>query len=167
MASYDFGTDEMVKWVKKTLPKGSTCLDVGACDGKWYDLLGDYLEMDAVEAFWPNILKHRLYEKYGKVYGEDAAYIEYDWYDLIIFGDVLEHMTVGKAQKTLAYAYPRCKEIIIGIPFLFTQGEIYGNPWERHIQDDLTPELFNERYKGFEMYIRPVWEYAYYIKERK
>ena len=35
MGSYDYGKTEIVEWVKENFPKGSTCLDVGACDGKW------------------------------------------------------------------------------------------------------------------------------------
>ena len=155
----------MVAWVIENFPKGSTCLDVGACDGKWYKLLGRHLEMDACEIFTPNIVKYDLEEKYNHVFSCDIADLEYEWYDLIIFGDVFEHMTVEKAQKTLKYAYPRCQDILIGIPYLFTQGELYGNPWERHIQNDITPENFDKRYPGFKRLIRPVVEYAYYCKK--
>ncbi len=167
MGSYNEGKSEVVEWVKKRFPKGATCLDVGACDGKWYDLLGDYLAMDAVEIFLPNIDKHELRSKYRMVYGVDIEHLPYKWYDLIIFGDVIEHMSVEKAQKVLKYAYPRCEDMVVAVPFLYTQGEIYGNPWEVHIQNDLTVENFSERYKGFEILTRPVWEYAYYVKERK
>lgn len=166
MGSYNEGKDEVVKWVKERFKKGATCLDVGACDGKWYDLLGDYLAMDAVEIFLPNIDKHELRKKYRMVYGVDIEHLPYKWYDLIIFGDVIEHMSVEKAQKVLRYAYPRCEDMVVAVPFLYTQGEIYGNPWEVHIQNDLTVENFSERYKGFEMLVRPVWEYAYYVKEK-
>lgn len=163
MGSYNYGKREVVEWVKQNFPKGSTCLDVGACDGKWHYLLGDYLAMDAVEIFLPNIDLHDLRRKYRMVYGVDIAYLPYKWYDLIIFGDVLEHMTVKTAQKVIEYAKPRCKDMIIAVPYLYTQPAIYGNPWEEHIQNDLTPEIFNQRYPGFE----PIWinnEYGYYHK---
>lgn len=168
MGSYNEGKPEVVRWVKDHFPKGSTCLDVGACDGKWWYLLGDYLKMDAVEIFQPNIAMHDLKRKYNKVFYGDICGMEYGHYDLIIFGDVLEHMTVEKAQKVLKYAEPRCKDMVIGIPFLYSQDEIYGNPWEKHIQNDLTPELFDERYPGYEVIVRPLNEYCYYHKgERK
>lgn len=163
MGSYNEGKSEVVEWVKQNFPKGSTCLDVGACDGKWFSLLGDYLAMDAVEIFLPNIEKYDLRNKYRMVYGVDIAYLPYKWYDLIIFGDVLEHMTVKTAQKVIEYAKPRCKDMIIAVPYLYTQPAIYGNPWEEHIQNDLTPEIFDQRYPGFE----PIWinnEYGYYHK---
>ena len=164
MGSYNEGKLEVVEWVKQRFPKGSTCLDVGACDGKWFNLLGDHFKMDCVEIFKPNVYEHDLMNKYEKVFVNDVANFRYAWYDLIIFGDVLEHMPVENAQAVLKYAEPRCNDLIIGIPFLYTQGAIYGNPWEEHIQNDLTPELFNERYPGYELIIRPIWEYAYYHK---
>ena len=164
MGSYNEGKLEVVEWVKQRFPKGSTCLDVGACDGKWFNLLGDHFKMDCVEIFKPNVYEHDLMNKYERVFVNDVANFRYAWYDLIIFGDVLEHMPVEKAQAVLKYAEPRCKDLIIGIPFLYTQGAIYGNPWEEHIQNDLTPEIFDERYPGYELIIRPMWEYAYYHK---
>lgn len=165
MASYDYGKAEIVKWAKEHFPRYKRCLDVGACDGKWYNLLGKYFNMYAVEVFEPNIINHKLREKYQKVFCCNIVGFEYDWYDLIIFGDVLEHLTVDEAQCALQYAYPRCEDMIIGIPFLYKQDEIYGNPYERHIQDDLTPELFEKRYPGFELILRPVNDYAYYHKK--
>ena len=64
MASCDIGKPEAVAWVHQEFKKGETCLDVGACDGKWSKLLGDYLTMDAVEIYKPNIVKHCLKDKY-------------------------------------------------------------------------------------------------------
>lgn len=163
MGSYSYGKEEVVNYIKSVFPKGSTCLDVGACDGKYFDLLGDYLKMDGVEIFQPNIDNHRLREKYNKVFCCDIADFIYDYYDLIIFGDVIEHMKVEKAQKVLRYAYPRCKDMIIAVPWLYTQGEIYGNPYEKHIQNDLTLEVFRKRYGEF----TPIFinnEYAYFRK---
>lgn len=162
MASYDEGKAEVVRYVCDLFKRGSTCLDVGACDGKWHGLLGHYFIMDAVEIFEPNVIEHRLDTKYRQVYACDVYGLEYDWYDLIIFGDVLEHMTVDRAQAVLEYAMPRCRDIIIGVPFRYKQDAIYGNPYEKHIQDDLTPELFDERYPGYELLCKPRGDYAYY-----
>jgi len=164
MASLNAGKAEIVNWARKVFPEGATCLDVGACDGKWSDLLGDYFQMDAVEIFEPNIKEHGLEQKYKTVYNLDIIDYKYYWYDLIIFGDVIEHMTVQNAQKVLEYAYPRCKDMIIAIPYLWSQPEIYGNKWELHIQNDLTDKIFMERYKGFENILK-YNDYAYYHKK--
>lgn len=163
MGSLDKGKKEAVQWIKENFEKGAECLDVGACNGKWFDLVGDYLTMDAIEIWMPNIQKHELTKKYRMVMCSDIIKTNYLFYDLIIFGDVLEHMSVLEAQKVIEYARPRCRDMLIAIPFMYEQGVKNGNPYEIHVQDDLTPELFKQRYPGF----KPIFmsdNYAYYVK---
>ena len=64
MSSYTEGKEFLEGWIRGRFPEGSTCLDVGACDGNWFNRLGEYLVMDAVEIWQPNIEKHRLEDKY-------------------------------------------------------------------------------------------------------
>ena len=163
MGSLNKGKMEAVQWIKENFEKGAECLDVGACNGKWFDLVGDYLTMDAIEIWMPNIQKYELVKKYRMVMCSDIVKFNYHFYDLIIFGDVLEHMSVSEAQKVIEYARPRCRDMLIAIPFLYEQGVKNGNPYEIHVQDDLTPELFEQRYPGF----KPIFmsdNYAYYVK---
>lgn len=162
MSSYGYGKAEVCRWVRETFPPESTVLDVGACDGAWRRLLPEYAAMDAVEIFGMNIPKLKGYRQ---VYHADVRELRYDWYDLIIFGDVIEHMSPADARAVLEYARPRCRDMIVAVPFLYVQGEIYGNPWEIHVQDDLTPELFAERYPGFAVLWDPGHNYRYYHKE--
>ena len=96
MSSYGYGKDKVCGWVLATFPAGTEILDVGACDGLWRRLLPQYPDMDAVEAFWPNVLKLRDMG-YRQVISADVRNFEYEHYDLIIFGDVIEHMTVRQA----------------------------------------------------------------------
>lgn len=159
MASYLEGKTEVTAWIKEHFAYGSSVLDVGACDGCWRRLLLEY-KMDAVEIYRPYAERLRLYDR---IFVCDISDLQYDHYDLIIFGDVIEHMTIEAAQKALAYAYDRCQDMIIAVPYLYKQGEVDGNPYQRHIQDDLTPEVFAERYSGF----TPLWHnkrYCYYHK---
>ena len=168
MASYNEGKLEVIEYIMSLAPE--SILDVGACDGKWAQLLrsaGYTGRLDACEAFKPNAAK--ILELYDDVFVGDIRRYEYgNSYDVAIFGDVIEHMDVQAAQFVLDYAAHNCKEVIVGVPFLYQQGEIYGNPYERHIQDDLTPEIFEERYGmiGFEMFVRPRGDYAYYRMRR-
>lgn len=163
MASLNTGKREVVEWICQNFSKGSTCLDVGACDGKWSDLLGNYLIMDGIEIFEPNITKHKLEKKYHNIFNADVRGFQYRHYDLIIFGDVLEHMTVEDAQKVLNYAMPRCRDLIVAVPFQWVNRSHYGNPYEFHIQDDLTPELVKERYPDLKPFL--VFDrYGYYTK---
>jgi hypothetical protein len=163
MASYDEGKEEAIKWICANFSKGSTCLDVGACDGKWSDLLGDYLIMDAVEIWGPYIKKFKIHDKYRAVFQCQIQHFQYKHYDLVIFGDVLEHMSAADARRVIEYAWSRCKDMVIAVPYEYKQGAKNNNPYERHLQDDLTPELFEKRFPGF----RPIYQsqqYAYYVK---
>ena len=162
MASYEKGKQEVSDHFRQNFPKGSTCLDVGACTGVWFGLLGDWLDMDAIEIFEPNCetLKQLNYE--AVIFGDIREY-NYCWYDVIIFGDVIEHMSVEDGQEVLRYAYPRCKDMIVAVPYKYIQGELYGNKWEKHIQDDLTPEEFVKRYPGFVPLVQ-FDDYCYYHK---
>ena len=142
-------------------PPDAEILDVGACDGTWHKLLPEYTNMDAIEIFEPNL---RNLTGYRKVFHANMIGFEYDHYDLIIFGDVIEHMHVQDAQNVLAYADPRCDDMIIAVPFRLPQGAVYGNHWEIHIQDDLTPAIFAERYPGYDVLVDPGNSYMYYHK---
>lgn len=163
MASYDVGKDVVCEWIRKKFPK-ATILDVGACDGKWKSLLPEY-EMDAVEAWEPNCVQ--IEHMYRKVFHKDVAELEYGHYDLIIFGDVIEHMSVENAQKVLEYASGKCTDFIVAVPFLYPQGALYGNPWERHLQADLTADIMKERYPGLEVLHDTGANYCFYHKKRR
>ena len=162
MPSYDLGKDLVVKWIRKNFEKSSLILDVGACDGKWKKSLPEYT-MDAVEVWKPYC--DALVPMYRNVFNADIIDFSYGYYELIIFGDVIEHMTIENAQKVLEYAKPRCKDLIIAVPYLYKQGPLYGNKWEEHIQNDLTPENFIERYGEYDI----IWQagnYCYYCKKK-
>ena len=161
MSSYFFGKDIVCAWVRNHFPAGAEILDVGACDGIWRQLLPEYT-MDAVEIHGPNA--DRLHG-YRKVFRRDVDGLDYEHYDLIIFGDVIEHMDVEKAQRVLAYARPRCRDMVVAVPFLYPQDAFGGNPWEKHLQPDLTAEIFAARYPGFSVLCDTGMNYCYYHKE--
>ena len=161
MSSYTFGKDKVCAWIRGRFHAGASVLDVGACDGLWRRLLPEYENMDAVEIFKPNADK---LTGYREVFCADIRTFTYDRYDLVIFGDVIEHMEVREARKVLTYAGMRCTDMIVAVPFRYRQGILYGNPWEVHVQDDLTPELFAQRYPGFEVLCDTGRNYCYYHK---
>lgn len=165
MASKTAGKEWIRDWILDRMKWSDVILDVGACDGVWADLLRDKLrrsQLVAVEAFRPNA--EALWEKYGTVCCIRIQDFKYPrgFYKLAIFGDVIEHMSVEDAQAVLEYAADRCEDIVVAVPFLYKQGELYGNPFEVHIQDDLTPELMAERYPMLELLLQAEPGYAYY-----
>lgn len=166
MASYNYGKQELKFLLSQILPKGSTCLDVGACDGAYYELLKDLYILDGVEVWKPNIERYRLGEKYRKLFPVDIRSLNYGNYDLVIFGDIIEHLTIEEAQKVLDYAKEHSRYIVVAVPYMFKQGAIYGNPYEEHLQPDLTNEVFLERYTGFELKIS-FSNYGYYLWKKE
>ena len=164
MGSYDFKKDVVCAWVRDCFTPQATVLDVGACDGKWRELLPEYKNMDAIEIFRPYAEK---LTGYRSVITGDIFDYWFEWYDLIIFGDVIEHMSVEKAQAVLRYAQDRCFDLIVAVPYEYPQDEVDGNQWQKHLQPDLTPEIFAERYPELEVLVRDEeHKYCYYHKAR-
>lgn len=164
MGSYSWGKQDAVDWIKANTTPESSILDVGASDGKWRTLLPEYPNMDAVEIFEPYVEWNRLREIYREVFIGDIRTFEYDYYDMVIIGDVLEHMTVEEAQKVLAYTRGHCGLCLVALPFLYPQDEVNGNVHEIHVQADLTPDVIRERYPELD----PLREsyvigYGYYV----
>lgn len=166
MASYNQGKQELKFLLAQLLPANATCLDIGACDGNYFHLLNDLFIMDAVEVWKPNIDRYNLEALYRKVFPVDIRGFRYGFYDLVIFGDIIEHLTEEEAVEVLDYAKEHSRLIVVAVPYMFKQGAIYGNPYEEHKQDDLTNEVFLSRYSGFKLYIS-FSNYGYYIWKKE
>lgn len=144
--STPYGKAEIKTWICSRVPSYGTILDVGAGSGTYFDLLKDknYL-MEAVECYPPAI--SYLEQKYQKVYNVDICNFTYDYsYDLIIFGDVLEHLCVEDAQRVLNEAILRSALVLVAVPFEYEQGPIEDNKAEMHLQPDLNEAIMKERY---------------------
>lgn len=162
--SYDFYKQDIKKYLIDKFNKDSTILDVGAGCGTYYNLLSDYFtNIEAVEVFKPNIDNYQLESKYKKVYNIDIKDLKYSNYDIIIFGDIIEHLEPNEAQEVLKYAYTHCKEMIVAVPYELEQGIEEDNIYEIHKQPDLTPTNVLERYPMLkELYKNNL--YGYYVK---
>ena len=163
--SYAIYKKEITDYLKRNFDKEAKILDVGAGEGTYLPFLQDYfINIEAVEVFKPNIDNFDLVHRYNKVYNADICNFKYDFYDIIIFGDIIEHLDINKAHEVLKYAYTRCKEMIVAVPYLSPQGIEEENIYEIHKQDDLTDEIMKGRYP----YLKCVFKtdyYGYYIKE--
>jgi hypothetical protein len=156
---------EIVKFLKTKIQIGDKICDVGPGNGTYYNAIGKDYYWIGVE-IWHNAVEY-LKDKYDKVYEEDIRNFEYpEDYDLIIFGDVLEHLTVEDAQAVLKEAKLHSKAILVAVPYNYEQGPLYGNNAEYHLQPDLTFEIFNKRYPNFDL----IWgsnSNGYFYWERK
>ena len=163
--SYKYYKKNVKKYLIDRFPENATILDVGAGEGTYFNLLHDYFKtLDAVEVFKPNIDKYELEKKYRNVYNLDIQHYWYHFYDIIIFGDVIEHLTVEEAQEVLKYAYDRCKEMIVAVPYEMGQDICEDNVYEIHKQPDLTPENVLERYPMLKL-LHKNSKYGYYVKD--
>lgn len=161
--SYPIFKQEVKEWIYKNFDESAKILDVGPGCGTYYKLLHEkFKHIEGVEIYAPNIKDYELESKYSKIYNQDIVGFEYEYYDLIIFGDIVEHLSVENAQKVLSYAYDRCKNFIVALPYSYKQAP-NENKWEEHIQDDLTIENIKERYP----YLKLLYGddvYGYFIK---
>jgi hypothetical protein len=168
--SYKSGKKEVNDFIRKSCSPNSRVLDIGPGSGTYHSLLGDHFQsMDACEIYAPYIKRFKLAEKYKNVYNKSVTDIEnFDDYDLVIFGDILEHLTVEDTQRVLEKA-KNVKQLLIAVPFEYEQDASHGNEAERHIQDDLTHDNFMQRYPGFEplhlVNRKGALRYGYYVRQ--
>ena len=157
-SSSPLGIPIIVKWLWNLRPK--TILDVGCGFGKYGFLCRDVLEIcqerykksdwkskvDAVEIFEP-FVRTPLHEYlYDNIIIGDAREIDYGNYDLIILGDILEHLEKQEALDLVRMLRTHCTWMIIQTPYgKMKSPAVFGNPAEEP-KCGLLPEDFNEYY---------------------
>ena len=94
-----------------------------------------------------------LKEKYDNVFVSDILDFEFNFYDVIIIGDVLEHLTVEQSKELIDKVYQKCRQLIIIVPYEYPQDEYDDNKYQIHKQEDLTDEIFRKRYPDFDLMV--------------
>jgi hypothetical protein len=134
----------------------STVLDVGAGRGVYATIMFPYkpnIIFDAVEVWEPYIERFNLKNKYRNIYVEDVRNIDNFAYDLVIFGDILEHMPMEDAIKVWNKMAGQAKYALISIPIIhMPQEEIDDNPYEVHEEEDWSTELVLEKFHSIVEY---------------
>jgi tetratricopeptide (TPR) repeat protein len=130
----------------------SSILDIGLGNGKMGFIARDFLDVmlgerhrkedwqvriDGIEVF-PDYIQEHQRAIYDDIYIGDAFEVidRLADYDLIILGDVLEHLKKEKAWQFLDKCAAHCNSyLILNIPLgeKWTQPAVYGNPYEEHI----------------------------------
>jgi len=154
--------------VLEYLPKRYKILDVGPGIGIYGSNLTD-LNIDAIEIYEPYIEKYKIKNYYRNVFVGDILEFNYDDYDYIIIGDVLEHIHVEAAQKLIKDITLKGIKCLVSVPFLCPQGAVDGVESEIHHQADLTPRIMKSRYPELEIYLSTNMTngYAYYTNYLK
>jgi len=140
------GKKQIRQWISKH--NINKVLDVGCGEGTYprlfketYTLLKN-AEWWGIEAWNSYISEFNLNQLYDTIINNDARKINWDnlpIFDLVIFGDVLEHMTKEESQTLVNQALKRSKFVVISIPIVHSpQGAHGGNPFEVHVKDNWT-----------------------------
>lgn len=131
-----------------------TILDVGAGSGGLSKMLFFYapqITIDALEVWEPYVIEYELDKLYSNVFTVDARDFENFEYDLVVFGDVLEHMTEEQAIALWEKAASKARYGIITIPIIhMPQEAINDNPYEIHEKDDWSTEEVLQKFKYIE-----------------
>lgn len=128
--------DVVIRWYEQIKPR--SVLDIGAGEGTYSKLIkhkhGAY--WTALEAWSPYVKRYNLHSKYDDVIVADARYVDYGLInaDMVIAGDVLEHMTKAEARRCIDRFKQYSNSIIISIPLLHLDQDAYkGNWFETHV----------------------------------
>lgn len=123
-----------------------TVLDIGAGSGTYASYKKQGQHWTALEIWQPNIEQFNLKDLYDEVICGDARNVEFGSYDLVILGDVLEHMSKDEA-KSLLDKCKKSKYVIVSIPLgYYPQDEFEGNPYEKHVTDNWSRDDFIESF---------------------
>lgn len=137
------GKDWSLGWFRYHLP--NTVTDVGPGEGTYAKLFRPVHEgvwWTGIEIFKPNVSKYKLRstktrKMYDEIHIEDVRESEDHLFhrDLVVYGDVLEHLpredAVALLERTVAAG---AWNILISVPIVDSpQGEVDGNPHEAHL----------------------------------
>ena len=148
--SPDEGKPIIIKYILENIRKDARILDVGFGSGVYGKLLRAlyYQNIDGIDVYGKNTEELGLDKIYDNIFIENILYFDFDYYDLIIMGDVLEHLELESAKKLLQGFIDgkKCSSLIVSIPYEYEQDELYGNTHEKHLQSEVTAEYMEEHY---------------------
>jgi len=154
-----FSDPENKPWASEKIKEisPSTVLDVGAGQGVYLDLirkdLGNKVNITAVEVWKPYIEQFNLHKRYNKVIEDDIRNIDEFDYDLVIFGDILEHMHEDEALEIWDKVSKKARYAIISIPIVhYHQDAINDNPYEIHVEEDWSTDRVLEKFSYIKEY---------------
>jgi len=133
-------------------------LDIGPGVGTYAKLLAgpQVKHLTGIEIWEPYVTTYRLHQYYDSIIVADAREVDWPEADVVIMGDVAEHMDVPDAQILWKKAEQAARRAVyLSIPIVhYPQGHIEGNPHEHHVVDDWNHEKVLAAFPGIGEYWR-------------
>lgn len=136
------------KWYNSINPH--TFVDVGPGEGTYGKLFNHKGYSLGIEAWGPYVEQYGLEAIYNEVVIADARFVDPELFraDLVVMGDMLEHMSKYDAKKLILTVKERAKNMIVCIPLIHLDQEPYeGNFFEIHKDhwhyDEMRQELLD------------------------
>jgi hypothetical protein len=111
-------------------------VDIGPGAGTYSDLAREHTPgatWKSVEAWAPYIAEHGLWAKYDHVVVADVRHVDLHSItyapDLVIIGDVLEHMTKPEARSVLRLLQAWSDNLLVSIPLAHHAQDAVGGNW--------------------------------------
>lgn len=144
------GKEQTLAWFVNNQQHIQTVVDIGPGSGTYISLVKEQAQCCTnarwigVEIWEPYIQQFRLQERYDEIVNADVRTV--DWTqlnpDVVIAGDVLEHMTKQDAVALVDRILLVAKTLIVSVPIRHMPQDKYAyeNPHEAHIKDDWSHE---------------------------
>ena len=148
-SSYNVGKRKMKNLINILIDSNkSRILDIGCGEGVYGRLIPKACYCVAIDAI-DYREKYGLMQYYDEFHQLDMRNTEelkkLGHFDLIIMGDVLEHVTPEEARQVLNTVEEMTEYLLVAVPYLYPQ-YCEDNHWENHLQPDLTLKVMKERY---------------------
>lgn len=163
--SHDILKSDIRVYFEKNVNVNSKILDIGAGVGTYSKLLRCMgYKMDCMEIWLPYVVEYKLNELYDNVIIGNVMNYDISNYDVIIMGDILEHLSVEDGLSLMKRIEDKGQMCIVAVPYKLEQGVCHGNEYEVHKQSDLTEEVMLSRYNNLRLLFGSrCYQYGYYI----
>lgn len=136
--SSDRGKTWIAPWLAELAP--TSVLDIGAGAGAYGRICRracPAAHLTAVEIWEPYVARFGLRGLYDEVLVADARTLALSAADVVILGDVLEHMSGAEAVELWSRARAVARRgVLASLPVVpYPQGPAEGNPFEAHVEE--------------------------------
>ncbi|GAA2618833.1 class I SAM-dependent methyltransferase [Actinomadura fulvescens] len=138
------GKEHALAWYAHLRP--ATVVDIGPGCGTYAALMRPHhrAHWTGVDVWAPYVDAYRLDRLYDELVVADARHLDPTRFgvDLVIAGDVLEHMPAADACALIARIQQHARALLVSVPVLhLDQGAVGGNPFETHVDHWTAPGM--------------------------